>query len=284
MGFIRGALGIFISILLLIVFFVGGIFLTLTLSLQYDNVHDKISPVIQNTLEEELGVNLASEIEDELILMEIYCENSLEDYVFSEQGYAITLSCESLTQGAEGIINSGIDSLIESAYYKEYTCNFWKCFGEEEIPLFLVSEYAKDYWKAKSYLAMGVALVLILTLFFIYRKKPNTFIIPGILLIVVAIPFLKIGALISFSGDRIVLELLSIFFSRSISVFRIFLFSGIGLVVIGLFFKLFLVGFRFSKFFHREESKGIKVVKEVKAVKNIKSVKENKSSQKPKKK
>jgi len=286
MGFIRGTLGVFVSILLFIVFLVGSVFLTLTLSLQYDNVHDKISPIIQNTLEEEIGVNIPEEINKELAAMEINCEDYPEEYVFSEGDYTITLSCDMLTQGTDAVIESGIDSLIEQIYYKEYTCSFWKCFGEEEIPLFLISEYAKDYWRAKFYLALGVALALMAVLFLLYRKKQNTFIIPGILLVIAALPFLKIGALASISGDRVILELLSVFFLKAKSVFRISFFTGIGLILLGLIFKLFLVGFKLSRIFHREESKEVKeqVKKEVKApIKESKVVKEVKV-EKPKKK
>jgi len=270
MGFIRGALGVFVSILLFIVFLVGGVFLTLTLSLQYENVHDTLSPIIQDTLGEEIGVDISLEIEKELASMEINCENYSEEYVFSEGGYTITLSCDTLTQGKDAIISSGVDSIIKAAYYKEYTCSFWKCF-EEEIPLFLISEYAKDYWRAKFYLALGIALVLMVALFFLFRKKQNTFIVPGILLIAAAIPFLRIGALVSISGDRMILELLSIFFSKAKSVFRISLFTGIGFIVVGFVFKLFLVGFKLSKLFYREESKEVKApIKEVKGVQEAK--------------
>ena len=281
MGFIRGALGVFVSISLFIVFFVGGVFLTVTLSLQYENVHDTLAPIIQNTLGEEIGVDISSEIEKEIGSMEIQCEDYPEGYVFSEGGYTITLSCDTLTQGVDAIIASGVDSLIEAAYYKEYTCSFWKCFEEEEIPLFLISEYAKDYWRAKFYLALGIAIGLMVGLFFLFDKKQNAFIVPGILLIAAAVPFLKIGALVSLSGDRVIFELLSIFFSKAKSVFRISLFTGIGLILVGFIFKLFLVGFKISKLFHRDESKEVKeqIKEQVK-----KQVKEVKSIQKPKKK
>ena len=278
MGFIRGALGVFISILLFIVFLVGSAFLTLTLSLQYDNVYEHLAPLIQDTLEEEIGVSIPEEIEKEINSMEIQCEDYPEGYVFNEGGYTITLSCEALTQGTDAIIASGINSLIETAYYKEYTCDFWKCFGEEGIPLFLVSEYAKDYWKAKFYLALGIALGLMAALFFIYKKKQNTFIVPGILLVAAAVPFLRLDFLMNISGDRIIFELLGIFFSKARNVFRISFFTGIGLLVAGIIFKLFIVGFRFSKLFHREESKEVKEKKEFKSVKEVKQV------QKPKKK
>lgn len=292
MGFIRGALAVFLSILLFIVFLVGSAFLTLTLSLQYKNVYEHLEPIIKDTLETEMGVDISSEIEKELNSMKIQCESHPGEYVFSEQGYSITISCDALTQGTDAVIASGVNSLIESAYYKEYTCGFWSCFGEDDIPLFLFSEYAKNYWRAKFYWALTSALVLIAILFFLFKKKQNTFIVPGILLMAAAVPFLRIDALLSISGDRMILELLSIFFSKAKTVFRISFFTGIGLIVAGLVFKLFLVGFELSKFFHRNESKDVKeqVRKQVKeqvkkqVSEQIKAIKPTKSAPKSKKK
>ncbi len=255
MGFIRGVLAVFVSIVLLLVFFAGNVFLTLTLSLKYDNVHDTIKPIIEETLEEELGIDLVQEINNEMSALEINCENYQEDYVFGEGDYTITLSCESLSQGADAVVDSGIDSLIEQIYYKEHTCDFWKCLDEEGNPLFLISDYARNYWKSKFYMALIASLVLIGVLFLLFKRKHNTFAIPGILLIASAIPFLKIGTIISVLGDRIIIEILSIFFSKAHSVFRISFFTGLGLLAAGFLFRLSMIGFKFSEFFHREESK-----------------------------
>ncbi len=287
MGFIRGALSVFVSILLFIIFLVGSAFLTLNLSLQYDNVYEHLAPLIQNTLEEEIGVNIPAEIEKELSSMKIQCEDYPEGYVFSEGEYTITLSCDTLTQGTDAIIASGVNSLIKEAYYKEYTCDFWKCFGEEEIPLFLISAYAKDYWRAKFYWTLTTAIVLMAILFFLYKKKQNFLIVPGILLMAAAVPFLRLGFLMNISGDNMILELLGIFFSKARVAFRISFFTGIGLFVAGLIFKLFLIGFRFSKIFHRGESKNFKEKKEIKLPTNkkeFKTEKEVKKAQKIKKK
>ncbi len=284
MGLIRGALAVFVSILLFIVFLAGNALLTLTLSLQYENVYEHLEPLIQDTVEEEIGIDISTEIQKELDNMEIQCEDYPEGYVFSEGGYAITLSCETLSQGTDAIIASGVESLIKDAYYRDYTCDFWKCFGEEEIPLFLVSEYAKDYWKSKFYLALATAVGLMILLFFLFKKKQNVFIIPGILLVATSIPFLRMGFLMSISGDRIIFELLGIFFSKARSVFRISFFTGIGLLIAGIFFKLFLVGFSFSKIFHREESKEKKEIKNIKDKREFKTTKEIKKVQKIKKK
>ena len=281
MGFIRGALGVFVSILLFLIFLVGSVFLTLTLSLQYDNVYERLEPVIQDTLEDELGVIFSDEIEKERSSMEIHCESSPNEYIFEEGKYTLSLSCEALAQGTEAVVASGVESLIKTVYYKEYTCDFWKCFSEEEIPLFLISEYARDYWKAKFYWSLTVALVLMASLFLLYKKKQNVFIVPGILLMAAAVPFLRIGLLMNISGDRIIFELLSVFFSKARSVFRISFFTGLGLFIAGIIFKLFLLGFKFSKMFHREESKEVKKIKEVKEPQKVKEVKQ---VQKPKKK
>ncbi len=284
MGLIRGGLAVFVSILLFIVFLAGNALLTLTLSLQYENVYEHLESLIQDTVEEEIGVDISAEIQKELDTADINCEDYPEGYVFSEGAYTITLSCDVLIQGTDAIIASGVESLIENAYYKDYTCDFWKCFSEEEIPLFLVSEYARDYWKSKFYLALGTAIALMILLFFLFKKKQNVFIIPGILLVATSVPFLRMDFLMSISGDRIIFELLGIFFSKARSVFRISFFTGLGLLVLGAFFKLFLVGFRFSRIFHREESKEVKEIKDIKDKREFKTTKDIKKVQKSKKK
>jgi len=258
MGLIRGALVVFVCILLFIIFLVGIILLTLTSSLKYENIKDQVAPLVKDTIKDQVDIDITEEIEKELAAMEINCEDYPEEYVFSEQGYTITLSCETLIQGTDAVIEEGIDSLIETAYYKEYTCDFWKCFDEEEIPLFLVSEKAHDYWRSKFYLALTIAIVLMVALFFLFRRKPNTFIVPGIMLIVASLPFMKANSLMSISGDSIVVTFFGIFFSKAHDVFVTTLIVGIVLFLAGLIFRLFIIGFKFSKFFKREESKGVK--------------------------
>jgi hypothetical protein len=286
MAVIRGALAIFVSILLFVVFLAGNALLTLTLSLQYENVYEHLESLIQDTVEEEMDVDISAEIQKELDTANINCEDYPEGYVFSEGEYTITLSGDVLTQGTDAIIASGVESLIKEAYYREYTCDFWKCFGEEEIPLFLVSEYAKDYWKSKFYLTLGTAIGLMILLFFLYRKKHNTFVVPGILLMAAALPFLRMNLLMSISGDRIIFELLGIFFSKAKAVFKISFFTGLGLIGFGIIFRLFMAGFRFSQLFNRGESikkpskksddKNIKDKREFKTAKDIKKVQKSK--------
>jgi hypothetical protein len=284
MGVIRGALAVFVSILLFVVFLAGNSFLTLTLSLQYENVHDHLKPLIQNTVKEEMGIDLSAEIEQELSEIDINCEDYPNGYVFSEGGHSITISCDILTEGTDAVIASGLESIIEQTYYRDYTCDFWKCFSEEEIPFFLVSEYAKDYWKGKFFWTLGAAIVLMILLFILFKKKHNTFVIPGILLIATALPFLRMNLLMSISGDRIIFELLEIFFSKAKTAFKISFFTGLGLIGFGIIFRIFMAGFSFSKLFNREGSKKKSDKKDIKDKREFKTTKEVKKAQKIKKK
>ena len=283
MGFIRGALGVFASILLFIVFLAGGVLLTLTLSLQYENVYEHVSPLIQDTIQQEVGVDIPAEIEKEINSANISCENYPGEYNFTEQGFSLTISCDMLKNGTSAIINSGIEQIIKNIYYYDYTCSFWKCFSssesplpissEQNIPLFLVSDFARNYWKSKFYLALTISIILMLSIFFLYKKKHNFLIVPGILLVAASLPFFKIESLVSISGDKIFFALLSIFLAKAKSVFHIFFFTGIGLIVSGIILKLFIIGFKLSNFFNKNKSE---VNKQEKKIKKPEVIKENK--------
>ena len=129
MGFIRGALGVFASVLLFIMFLAGGILLTLTLSLQYNNLKEHLTPLINQTIQQEIGINVPAEIEKEIVSMNISCEDYPGEYNFTEQGFSLTISCDVLKNGTSAVINSGVEQIIHNIYYYSYTCSFWKCFS-----------------------------------------------------------------------------------------------------------------------------------------------------------
>lgn len=282
MGFIRSGLIVIISILLFIIFLAGNIFLTLTLSLQYENVYEHITPTIKELAEE--TIDIPEEVNIRLESMQSYCENHSE-YVFSEEGYTFEIPCEVVSQGLDSIIDESIDNLVESSYYKEYDCGFWDCFEEEAIPTFLISEKAKNYWKAKFYLALTAAIVLIILNFFLVRKKHNTFVLPGILLVASALVLLKLNLSLSLVSNTFILGFLQIFFTKAKDVFWIFLITGVVLLLLSLFLKLFSIGFKISNIFSKEEvSKGEvkQLVKKEVSKESEKNVK--KEALKPKKK
>lgn len=250
MGFIRGVLVIIISFLLLITLLAMNLSLTFNLSLQYENVKEVVGPEIKKTVNEE--VNLYQEVNQRLPELLLYCETNTE-FIFSEQGYTFVIPCEKAYEGVDVLINESIDSVIESTYYKEYDCKFWDCLKEQGTPFFLVSEKSKDYWKGNFIMALIASLILILILFLLVSGKHNAFVIPGFLLLLASLPFIRFGIFSSLTKDTVLLSFIKIFFSKSKEVFAISLTAGIILIVIGILIKLFMIGFRISEWFGKTE-------------------------------
>ena len=213
MGFFRGGLLVILSILLLFSLLVGNLFLTLTLSLKYENVQPELVSAVENMAVGEF--NLTEQLGENYEVMQEYCENNSE-YVFSYEGQTFAISCDTILQGPEALISQGTGDAVEEIYYQEYDCGFWDCL--EENPLFLISEKARDYWKSKFYLALIVSIVLISLAFFLVEHKQNFPIIVGGLLIVSALPFMKLRVFFSFL-DETYLQFLTIFISKADIVF-----------------------------------------------------------------
>jgi hypothetical protein len=278
MGFIRGGLLVIVSVLLFSSFLAGNFFLTLTLSLDYDTIQPELVSVVSELSEDE--INLRQVIDEELPFMEEYCQNNSE-YVFSDQGHTFVIPCSVVSQGSDAIISYGLNTLVEEVYYKEYDCDFWKCLEKTGDPFFLVSEKAKDYWKQKFYFSLIASIILVALAFILIEKRTSLPILVGIMLIASGIPFLIINW-ISFNwiplpmfGEYFV-QLFTIFFAKSYTVFLISFILGLIVLGIGILSKFFSIGFKISNFFSKKK-KGISK----KEVKNI--VKEEISKDKKKK-
>lgn len=213
MGFFRSGLLVILSILLLLSLLAGNLFLTMTLSLKYENVQPELVSAVENMAVGEF--NLTEQLGENYETMQSYCENNSE-YIFSYEGQTIVVSCDIILQGPEAVINQGIEDAVEDIYYQEYYCSFWDCL--EQNPLFLISEKARDYWKSKFYLALIVSVVLIALAFFLVEHKQNFPIVIGGLFIVSALPFMKLRVFFSFL-DETYLQFLTIFISKANIVF-----------------------------------------------------------------
>src|SRR3989344_9484351 len=151
MGLIRGGLFVIASVLLFIALLVGNLFLTLNKSLEYENIQEKLPSLIRSYAEEQF--RLTATINREFPTINAYCQNNSE-YVFNEYGRTFIVPCGIVSQGPELIVENEINRFVEETYYKDYNCNFWNCFKETEIPFFLVSEKAKNYWNEKFYFTL----------------------------------------------------------------------------------------------------------------------------------
>lgn len=262
MGAIRGVSLVIISVLFFILLLVGNVLLILSLSLQYDNVQAELASSIKDVVAK--GINVEEVMEKSYPLMKLYCQNNSE-FVFRDDGsgYTFTIPCDVIAQGFEAIVDYGINSLVENFYYEDYDCEFWDCIEKTASPLFLVSEKAKNYWNSKFYLALMASIVLIVLIFFLVEKKSNLFVIVGSLLIISALPFMKLDWVLSFISDKPFLELLTIFFTKVHTVFLISIISGIVVLSIGILLKLFGVGFTISNIFSRFQKKDVKKDKRI---------------------
>ena len=248
MGFFRGGLLFTVSVLLFFSLLFLNLFLTLSTSLEYENVQKEVSPIVQELADGNSGLfegfgagdfNLNQVTDGAREVMQKYCQNNTE-YIFVFESNTISIPCSSLEEGKGAIVNEAVRDIVEDAYYKEYDCSFWSCLVKEKIPLFLVSQKAKDYWKEKFYFSLIASLILISLIFFLVEKKLNWLILVGSILVLSSLPLLKIKGIISFlipEKFEALSLFLNIFFSKSYMVFWISFISGLVILGIGLGLK-----------------------------------------------
>jgi hypothetical protein len=241
MGFIRGSLLVFLCIILFIILLFGNTFFVLSSSLEYENVQEELGPVLEDFTQGQLNIieedfNLTEEMEEAREFMDEHCQNE-SSYVFSEGGYTFVIPCEVLDEVEESpsaLVDQGIGNIIEQVYYDDYNCKFWDCFEVKELPLFLVSEKAKNYWQEKFYLTLIAFVVLVVLIFFLTENKQNVPIIVGSLLVLSSLPLSKLEKIIgSVAGDSY-LEFVGVFFSKIGSVFWIVFIAGLILIGAGI--------------------------------------------------
>lgn len=257
MGVLRGFGIVIVSVLLFVSLLATGIFGTLNYSLTYENVQPRITNIANQIITEQIGSN---EILNTLTpFLEIYCKNNTE-IIQKFQGYTFVFPCEVVSQGESALINYTVEYLVSDFYYKEYDCSFVKCFEESDVPLFLVSQHAKDYWNSLYKKFLLFDLILIGLVILLVEKKSNSPILTGALLIPSALIILQLknigtwvaklilspisSALSGETAKEIIPQIVAMFFSESTKVFLWMFILGIILIVIGLFFKLTALGIK----------------------------------------
>lgn len=259
MGIIRGGLLVLTSVLLLISFLAGNIFLTMDLSLDYDNIQPEIVSIVMDIFKSETNLNQV--VVDKFPFMETYCESHSE-FVFNEQGYTFAIPCSVISQNFDAIVEQAANSLAKDIYYREYTCEFWKCFEEMKLPFFVISKKAKDYWHNKFYLSLTISAILIILIFFLVEYKTNWPILVGSLLTISALPFMKLTWLLSLISNELFMKFFASFFTKSYDVFLIALTIGIIVLIIGIILKFFKIGFKVSNLLSKSKEKSKNISKE----------------------
>jgi hypothetical protein len=141
MGAIRGLLLVLIATLLFFSIFLSSLFWVLSSSLTYDNVQRESTAIGKELL---TTLNITSEIKLIYPLIQLYCQNN-SNYVFNAEGYTFDISCASVANGEDAVVEEGIKDFISNIYYTTYNCNFLDCASKSPVPLFLVSEKAYNY-------------------------------------------------------------------------------------------------------------------------------------------
>ena len=228
----------FVGTLLLVSFIAGNIFLTMNMSLNYENVKPKLNNIVKNELQK--GGDILN-IENNFNIAEIYCQNH-SDYLFNETDYEFVIPCEIVLQGTDAVVDYSTNAFIEEFYYKKYDCALFDCVLEGKMaPMIFVSQHAKDYWKGKFYWMILVSLILIAIMFFLIENKMSLFTDVGGLMIISALPLLAINWIVSY------IDFADILFLNSKTIFWIIFVLGIILLGTGIVLRLLGVGSPISK-------------------------------------
>lgn len=265
MGLIRGILVVLICVVFFVSLLTAGIFVTLSSSLSYENVQPEMTSIVTKVIQEQIG---ESNIVNTLLpYLGEYCQTNSE---ITEKfgGYTFVYPCDIVEQGQTKIISYSIEYLVEDFYYREYTCKFWSCLDESEIPLFLVSDYAKSYWRGWFLKSFLISLILAAGIVLLSRRKSRGFVVAGAIVLVSSFVVLQLNRIGSFvarmilsplssvsskTSQSILSDVVGLFFSSSKAIFVWMIAVGFILIGIGIFLRLFRIGFKISNFFRRME-------------------------------
>jgi hypothetical protein len=266
MGVIRGIFLVIVSVLLFLSFICVNLFGILSLSMTYDNVQNQSISFIQNSLS---GFNLTDKIQEVYPLIQSVCQTN-PNYVFNVANYSIDIPCNVALQGPNAIAKEGAKNFIHQIYYANYDCDFLNCAKSTQLPLFLLSEKAYNFWTDKFRISLAVSFVLLVTLLFLVKKKENMPLLSGILLSVSSMPFIKLDVLLNTFSNKMISQFLKVFFSQAFYFSLRVLIVGLVLIGLGIIFRIFDIGFFISNLISK--------------IKKSDSTKPAKNSQKPKSK
>jgi hypothetical protein len=177
--------------------------------------------------------------------MQKNCEMS-EIYNFNIDYDKFEIPCEIVDAGVDEVYYYVLGDFVMKSYYAEYNCSILKCLEEIKSPSFLISLKTKNYASSKFYSLIFFSLILIGFMFLLIETKSNLSFVVGFFLVIISIPFLKLDSALAFIDDKLVLSFVSIFFTKTYSVFARFMFFGISLILIGIIWKLFIIGFKIN--------------------------------------
>ncbi|MEN7982586.1 MAG: hypothetical protein ABFQ65_04010 [Nanoarchaeota archaeon] len=244
MGFIRGSLFIIVSVLLLLSLFSTGFFYMVSLSLDYDVVKEELVSSADRAVRE---IGVYDEFVISFPLMQEGCLE-LSTYTFNMEYGVFEISCEVIDLGIDEAYYYSLEEFVMGGYYNDYDCSLFECWEETKNPSFLVSDKTRNYAVNKLYFLIFVSLILISLMFLLIEKRSNLPFVVGSLLVVASLPFMKLDSALSFIDDKLIVGFVSVFLTKTYSVFVRLMSIGIGILTVGIILKLFLIGFRINAF------------------------------------
>ncbi len=236
MGFFKNSSLIFISIILFISLLLGDITLILSLSINYDSLHETFYPVIKEIVEKQVPNNTIE------IMQEACKLKSNFSFKYNESNMSILIPCDKINLGKQEVIDYSINKFLEKIYYDSYECGFWKCITTFKNPFVLVSAKAKDYWMNRFHILFIISLILIGLLFFLIKQKLNFLILVGILILISSIPLKFLNSILVFFLPSLFEPFALFFVSASKNIFLASLIIGFVVFATGLLLKLIKTG------------------------------------------
>ncbi len=276
MGFLRGAGLVIVGTIFFIGLIFAGLLYTFQNSLEYENLKVEVGNVLLDNVAGDQ--QLVRGVDSAIPYLQNYCKTH-SSYPFNSDlsDLKIDVSCGSIRAGKQAIIDEIVNESLSQIYYQQYNCQFIDCLNQDK-PLYLVSEEFKGYLISKFYFVLIALLILSGLMFLLVEHKANYFLISGALIIIAGLPFLVLKSIFFFMEDYLY-GISNVFLATSHSTFIGFLIIGIIFLIVGIVWKLFIVGFKVSNFFSRhkdveDEKDGGKDVKEDKGVVSKKEIKE----------
>ena len=241
MGLLRSGGLTLIAILLFLVLLVSNSLMAVTMSLDYDTLQPELTGVANEIIVEQ---GLDQQLVDGFPQMVEECSNeNVTELVYNESDLISDIPCDVVLDSQESIVSYVVANIVEEGYYKDYSCSFWECsVTEGQIPTYLFSQMARDYWSGKFKLALTFVIILSILGFVIAEARKNYPFLLGGLFILSALPFIKVSWFFSLFGNFEVARILGVFFSQSFSVFLIMTIIGVVLILLGVVLKFLGLG------------------------------------------
>lgn len=104
MGFIRGSVFVVLGVLLFIFLLVGNTLLTFSMSLEYETVKPELISVVNDFVNNDMGIDIQGELDKNLVLVEEYCSPS-DGFSLNIGGEDFNLKCDIINQGEGAVVN-----------------------------------------------------------------------------------------------------------------------------------------------------------------------------------